>query len=300
MIFISLAIVGCSEEGVLSRFTSVSNTISGGAPGPPPVPPQSDAPAERSKSPAEGEDKAATAGRKIIYNAHLDLVTEDLNKFEASLSKLIATSKAYVADSDRTGSAGASRRGSWKIRVPVDQYNPFVDGAKTLGEMVSIRADSQDVSEEFFDIEAREVAKKVEEKRLLKHLEDSTGKLEEILAVERELSRVRSEIERMQGRLRALGNLTSLATVTIAASEIKDYVPPQAPTLGTKLTRTFTNSLETLQQFGEAVLILVVALVPWLPLIAIGLGIIVWLVKKGALTLTRTPRIDPVPPQSLR
>ena len=85
------------------------------------------------------------------------------------------------------------------------------------------------MSEEYFDLDARQAAKKVEETRLLKHLADSTGKLDEILAVERELSRVRSEIERMQGRLRALSNLTTLATVTINVSEIKDYVPPRAP-----------------------------------------------------------------------
>ena len=66
-----------------------------------------------------------------------------------------------------------------------------------------------------------------------------------------ELSRVRSEIERMQGRLRALSNLTSLATVTVTASEIKGYVPPQAPTLATRISRTFAASLETLQQVGE-------------------------------------------------
>lgn len=277
IIFVLLAIVGCGEQ-VSSKFTSVSSTISGS----PPMPESRAAMSPRmsvdaTKSMPEQDDvttKAATLGRKIIYNAHLDLVTEDLNKLESGLNKLVTANKAYVADSDRTGSAGATRHGSWRIRVPVDLYEPFLETAKTLGEVVSIKADSQDVSEEFFDLEAREAAKKVEETRLLKHLADSTGKLEEILAVERELSRVRSEIERMQGRLRALGNLTSLATVTVTASEIKGYIPPQAPTLGTKLARAFSGSVENLQQFGEMLLIAFVGFVPWIPIVAIGLGIV--------------------------
>jgi hypothetical protein len=143
----------------------------------------------------------------------------------------------------------------------------------------------QDVSEEFYDLEAREKAKKVEEDRLVKHLADSTGKLDEILAVERELSRVRSEIERMQGRLRVLGNLTSLATVTISAREIKGCVPPQAPTLSTKISRTFYDSLELLQRLGETVL-LAVALVPWLPLIVLGL-LIAFLINRRIVAAAR-------------
>ena len=210
----------------------------------------------------------------------MNLVTEDLGALETSLLRLVSAEKGYVADSDRTGSAGSSRHGSWKVRVPVDGYDAFLRGAVALGELVSVKADSQDVSEEFFDLEARETAKKVEEARLLKHLSDSTGKLDEILAVERELSRVRSEIERMQGRLRVLANLTSLATVTIIASEIKGYVPPQAPTLATKIGRTFHDSVESLQRLGESVLLTCVAVAPWLPLILLGILILYLLNKR--------------------
>jgi hypothetical protein len=249
--------------------------------------------------------KPATEGRKIIYNARIELVTEDLNPLEATLTKLIAAQKAYVADSERRGSAGSTRMGIWKVRVPVDGYDAFVRGVVALGELVSMKADSQDVSEEFFDLDARQTAKKVEEARLLKHLTDSTGKLEEILAVERELSRVRSEIERMQGRLRLLGNLSALATVTITVSEIKGYVPPQAPTLGTRLSRTFAASLEALQHFGEAVLIAIVAIAPWLPLIAVAVGVMYLIGRRlAARELPAAAQVEAVerflPPPPLR
>jgi hypothetical protein len=198
-----------------------------------------------------------------------------------------------VADSDRSGSAGTNRHGTWKVRIPVENYDAFLKDSVALGELVSVKADSQDVSEEFYDLEARERAKKVEEDRLLKHLTDSTGKLDEILTVERELSRVRSEIERMQGRLRVLGNLTSLATVTVTAREIKGYIPPQAPTLATKISRTFYESLESLQRLGETVLLAAVALAPWLPLILLGTLIAFWANRRitaaARRALARTP-----------
>ena len=81
--------------------------------------------------------------------------------------------------------------------------------------------DSQDVTEEYYDVEARIKNKRVEEERLLKHLEQSTGKLEDILKVEKEISRVRGEIERQQGRLQYLDKLSALTTVTITLHERK-------------------------------------------------------------------------------
>ena len=285
----SVAVAGCGEMS--DKYTSVSSTISATPSAPARARLSSGAPADAAQIPGDEVTKSATAGRKIIYNANVALVTEDLNKFENALTKLIEANKAYVADSDRTGSAGSSRHGSWKVRVPVELYAPFLKAASSLGELVSVKADSQDVSEEFFDLEAREAAKKVEEQRLLKHLTDSTGKLDEILAVERELTRVRSEIERMQGRLRALGNLTTLATVTITASEIKDYVPPQAPTFATRISRTFGESLDNLKSFGEAIALFVVAIAPWLPVLIVVALLVFWIGRK---TWDLIPQASPV------
>ena len=103
---------------------------------------------------------------------------------------------------------------------------------------------SQDVTEEYVDLEARIRNKREEEKRLLKHLADSTGKLEDILAVEKELSRVRGEAEQMEGRLRFLADRAELSTVTIEASEWKDFKPPVAATFRTQVGRTFFLSVE--------------------------------------------------------
>src|SRR5262249_26682945 len=129
--------------------------------------------------------------------------------------------------------------------------------------------DSKDVTEEYYDLEARIKNKKVEEDRLLKHLEKSTGKLEEILAVEREISRVRGEIEQHEGRLRLLANLTALTTVTINIQEIKNYVPPQTPTFASNITSTFSGSFDLLVGLGKALVLIAVGLAPWLPVIAV-------------------------------
>ena len=231
-------------------------------------------------APGEPVPIPAAAGRKIIQNGRVDLVAVDLTAFETRLTTLIAAQGGYVADSERSGSTGETRHGNWKVRIPSDRFDAFVKGTVALGELVKLKVDTQDVSEEFFDLEARQTSKKVEEARLIKLLADATGKLEEILAVEKELSRVRSEIERMQGRLRVMENLTALATVTIDAREVRNYIPPQAPTFGTRVGRAFAGSVDALRQFGEAVVIFFAGLAPWLPLILVAAGFIVWFVRR--------------------
>jgi hypothetical protein len=179
---------------------------------------------------------------KIIYTATIDLVVEDFAGVPDKLIALVKQFDGYIADSNLTGATGHSRRGTWKVRVPVERFESFVNSAKGLGELISAGTNSQDVSEEFYDVEARLRNKTKEEERLLKLLEDRPGKLEDVIAIERELSRVREEIERMQGRLRVLTDLTTLTTVTLTINEIKNYEPPQTATLTTRLRRSFGGS----------------------------------------------------------
>ena len=117
----------------------------------------------------------------------------------------------------------------WKIRVPVEKFDSLLAILTQLGELQQTHTESEDVTQEYYDIEARIANKQKEEKRLQKHLDESTGKLEDILAVERELTRVRGEIEQMQGRIRYLSNITALSTITLTATEIKTTPRPRHP-----------------------------------------------------------------------
>ena len=165
--------------------------------------------------------------------------------------------------------------------MPADRFDVFLTEVTRLGELQKNHIDSQDVTQEYVDLEARIANKQEEEKRLLKHLSDSTGKLEDILAVERELTRVRGEVEQMQGRLRYLANVTSLSTVTIIATEFRYYTPPVSPTFGTQVGRTFHTSYEALKDFGKAVILLLVAAIPWIPIAVVCAVPLWWFLRRG-------------------
>ena len=115
----------------------------------------------------------------------------------------------------------------WKLRVPVDQFESLVQKVVALGELERNTRTSQDVTEQFYDIEARIKNKKAEEKSLTKILDERTGKLEDVLKIETELSRVRGEIEQLEGKIRVLENLSSLATLTLSVREREKFEPPR-------------------------------------------------------------------------
>ncbi len=205
-----------------------------------------------------------TLQRKIIYTADVELVVEEFNSIPSEVEKLVEDFEGYVAGSTVIGAPGRPRRGQWTIRVPVGRYGKFLTAVQKLGEVHRVSSDSKDVSEEFYDLEARIGNKKKQETRLLELLADATGKLEEVLSVERELARVREEIERMEGRVRVLNDLTSLTTVELTVREIKDYLPEEAPTYITRVRRGFEGSVDSLASAATELSIAVIVALPWL------------------------------------
>jgi len=195
----------------------------------------------------------------------VDLVVEQFEPLPERVEELVRQHGGFVSASSIAGSPGRPRSGRWTIRVPVDRFSEFLAAVRLLGEVRSVNSTSDDVTAEFYDIEARIRNKQQEEERLLKLLAEATGKLEEVLAVERELSRVRGEIEQAQGRMRMLKDVTELTTVTVTVTEIKDYVPDEAPTYVTRVRRAFMSSTVAVVATAQVLSLVAVALVPWLP-----------------------------------
>jgi hypothetical protein len=233
--------------------------------------------------------------RKIIYTAEVKLVVDDLPKAEDQLRQLIKQSGGFVAQSELSGSAGSRRSGHWRVRVPVDGFDAFMAEIVKLGFPEVNKTDSQDVTEQYYNLEARIKNRKSEEESLRKLLEETHGKMEDILAVRRELNQVRGDIDQKEGQLRRLANLSSLTTVNVTFREEKDYVPPESPTFGSNIAHTFAGSLDALQTLGKGAVLGVVALVPWLPVFVL-IATPAWLLVRRRRGLLSQPVAATPPP----
>jgi len=207
--------------------------------------------------------------RKIIYNASITLYVEQFSDATTKIPELVKQYGGIISGSGQSLNPGSPRDGTWTIRVPVDHYRDFLAKLVDIGDIVSQHEDSQEVTAEFYDLEARLRSKVKEEERLLTHLDKDTAELKDILAVEAELTRVRTEIEQLEGRKRFLNDQTAMSTVTLTVNEVRDYVPEAAPGFGTQIGRSWTNSLDGLSGFFKGLVIFLVAAAPWLILLAI-------------------------------
>ena len=219
--------------------------------------------------------------RKIIYNGRIEMNVEDMTASEQALKNLITQAKGYISETDVSGNSGSRRRGTWKVRVPVEGFSDSLSAVAKLGELLNNHTDSQDVTAEFYDIDARIKNKQQEEVRLKKILDEATGKLKDILEVEKEITRVRGEIEQMQGRLRVLASLPSLSTVSVTMSEVETFKPLERPTFAQLIVRTFRDSTERLTIFLGGIVLSVVSFIPWLSiwvpiLAAVWVAVRVW------------------------
>ncbi|MBI1901519.1 MAG: DUF4349 domain-containing protein [Planctomycetia bacterium] len=234
---------------------------------------------------AGGADAAQALKRKIVYNAKVDLVVEDFSDVPQRIDKLVTQFNAIVADSNVRGASGSPRRGMWKLRVPTASFDAFLAEVRKLGELTSEGRNSEDVSERYYDLTARIRNKKLQEERLLKMMEENAGKLDQLLSIEEHVTRVRGEIEQMEGQLRVLSDLADLATVTLQIDEVKGYVPPQAPTFTARVGRSWNNSLGDLSWIGQGLSVGVVYLAPWLAIAAIPFYLVYRVLKRALRNL---------------
>jgi hypothetical protein len=113
------------------------------------------------------------------------------------------------------------------VKVVPENLDNFLQKVRALGELKNQTLGTEDVTKAYFDTDARLKNARVMEQRLIEMLKTKTGKVADLLQVEKELGRVREEIEKMQGELKYWDSQVQFATVTISLSE-KDMEEPAA------------------------------------------------------------------------
>ncbi len=164
------------------------------------------------------EAAAATVDRQIIRNADLTVKTEDADAARQKIVKMTEDVGGFLADSTmRVGEAG-QRYVDIKVRVPATHFDEVLSAIRELGKVGHESIDTQDVTEEFLDLEARLRTLRQAEERLLA-MQKRSGKLADLLQIERELATRREQIEKSQGRLRYLKDRVSFSTIQVSLYE---------------------------------------------------------------------------------
>lgn len=205
-----------------------------------------------------GETLGGTGERKIIYNASLTLETRDPDGVYAFVMEYVKEQNGYVSSSRRWVDGDERLHIQMRLRLPAPVLEAVVAAIGGLGKVVENSLTGRDVTEEYYDLEARLKNKKRQEERYVEILQVAKT-VEEVLQVERELERIRGDIESMEGRFRYLQDQTELATLNLLCRE------PSRLGTGTFRPGEFFREIgEIFLKSLRLILLVVTGVLPWL------------------------------------
>ncbi len=162
---------------------------------------------------------AVVPSSMIIRNGSASVLVDSLELAITAVQQMAARFGGYIGNTQLSAGEYQVRSATIEMKIPAARFDSALAGLPPLGVVESVSSTAEDVGEEFVDISARVANAKRLETRLVDLLATRTGKLEDVLAVERELARVREEIERYEGRLRYLQSRVAVSTLTITVHE---------------------------------------------------------------------------------
>jgi hypothetical protein len=220
----------------------------------------------------------SVAPSMLIRTGVATIEVDSLEIAIAAVRSLAQRLGGFVGNTSMETGNTTVRSATLELKIPAQRFDEALGGLSPIGEVESVSSNAQDVGEEFVDVTARVTNAKRLEERLVGLLMNRTGKLEDVLAVERELARVREEIERFEGRLRYLRTRVAVSTLSIVVHEDEPIVGtnPSANVIGDAFIEMWRN-------FVSFIAALIASLGVIVPLagIAVVLGLIARRVLKS-------------------
>jgi Domain of unknown function (DUF4349) len=161
------------------------------------------------RAPAPGQG-GYRAERIAIRRAELTLEVEDVAKAAAAAAQVAEARGGFAENQTVTD----ERTGWVSLRVPADRLDETLAALAALGHEKSRSVSSEDVTEQYLDLETR-LRNARELRDRLRALLAKGATVTDLVAVETELARVQTEIESMDGQLTRLKGQVDLATVTV-------------------------------------------------------------------------------------
>lgn len=182
--------------------------------------------------------------RRVIFESNIELRVNNFDGIESKISALVDRHQGFISEANVSHQVSKSRTAYWTIRVPATAYRQLLDSVGCIGELESRKENADDVTAEFYDLEARIKNKQRLEERIAKLLDETKSELRKMIEVEQELARVREEIERMQGRLRYLTDVTGMSTIHLRVLEReKERTPVVAATFSARISNAWNSAL---------------------------------------------------------
>ena len=208
---------------------------------------------------------ADSIGRKLIRTGHISVEVESLADTRDGVYSWVSALGGFVFSSSESAT-----RLSITVRVPAKNFDKAMENAKGMGQIKSKDVSSEDVTEQFYDLETRLNTKKILLERYQSYLAKSAS-VEDLLSIEAKINDVTSDIEAMQGQMNRLSSSIEFSTITVDAR-----LPPNTtetgfvlPDTGAQFKEMFGNAAGFFNGLLFVVLYLLIFGIPVLMLLAL-------------------------------
>ena len=152
--------------------------------------------------------------QKVVKNGNANIEVDNFDSSVSKIKELTSNFGGYVTNSNMWISGSETKSGNITMKIPEKRFDEFGDSLGQIGKIKSKEISTYDVTEEYVDLQARLKNLKNQEKRYTELL-DMAKDVQDVLAIEIQLGRIRGEIESYEGRIKYLDNTTSFGTFYI-------------------------------------------------------------------------------------
>ena len=219
------------------------------------------------------ESGAADIDRKIVKTGYLTLEVNDITKAMSEVASVAKELDGYVVSSNKQGDKDITY-GRISIRVPSERFDEAFDRLRKLAVKVPNEStESQDITEEYTDLQAQLRNLEATEAQYLELLKKAET-VEDTLKVYQQLSNVRSEIERIKGRIQYLERTSDMALIEVNLQKTQPI-----DGTGWSALETLKSAVRGLINFGKVLAIVVIWLAIFSPVWIIVLVVVLYFTR---------------------
>lgn len=163
-----------------------------------------------SGEPAFSDSPSDLQDRKLVKTGSVTLEVESLSAADSAIEKWCASFGGYISDS-----SSWQTNANYTVKIPSGRFDEAMKTAGNLGILKEHSISTQDVTEQFYDLQTRLSNKKVMRDNLRKYLSQAKD-VKDMLQIEKELNSVISDIEFMEGRMKRLSNQIDYSTISVS------------------------------------------------------------------------------------
>lgn len=237
-----------------------------------------------------------TSTRKVIKSGNITLKSKNFDTRVNEIKQLTETNGGFVENSSidnvvvytttnpvdgKPAGESTMKTANITIRIPADKFDIINEQIKGMGQLVNESINGNDITSQYQDTYTRKENLKVQEKRL-QELMAKANNVDEILRIENELNRVRTDIDMMEGSLKQWDNLVELSTLNISITEVKEekLQTVDVPNIWQKAYLGLIGTINDILSGSSKLFIIIITIIPYLLILGALTAVVLFIIKR--------------------